>query len=72
MCEFDSKQVEKNNIAGFFPLHNLKRKQELSDAIFTLKTFPWDFPLFRMKVWSHHCSESCASTSLLMHAVLSC
>lgn len=44
--------MEKNNIAGFFPLHNLKRKQELSDAIFTLRTFPWDFPLFRMKVRS--------------------
>ena len=45
------KQVEKGAIAAFFPLHNLKRKQEIRDNIVLAR--PWSLPLFRIKVRKH-------------------
>jgi hypothetical protein len=65
------KQLEKGNIAAFFPLHHLKRKQELSEEVLKINALPWNLPLFRIKVSTAASAFLCWGTNGVHHFCVS-
>jgi hypothetical protein len=45
-----SQQIVKGKISAFFPLHNLKRLEAVKQEWLKPSTYPWDQPLFLIKV----------------------
>lgn len=46
----NSQQINKGRIAAFFPLHHLKKLDEVKEEWLKASVYPWEQPLFLIKV----------------------